>query len=154
MPSDGRRKKLIQGVATALRTIDGSADFFFNLTNSVYVRRDELEVRLSETYPIACRVYDLQERSTYRGATEGVTCEVTIVAEFTIRDSAQAIVDRVQDVIADVELALGRNLAPGGNSTMLRIDSIEPPFYDLKKEFAVVTVRLLGTYDYDLGIDR
>lgn len=154
MPSDGRRKKLIQGVATALRTIDGTADFFFNFSQIVYVRKDELEVRFNETNPISVRVYDLQERSTYRGATEGVTCELTIVAEFTIKDSAQNLVDRVADVIADVELALGRNLAPGGNSTMLRIDSIEPPFYDLKKEFAVVTVRLLGTYDYDLGIDR
>lgn len=154
MPADGRRKKIIAAVATAAATPNGGSDYFFTLTNAVVKSKQELETRLMTTGGVAIEVVDVGDRHVIREAQGGVQATMTVKVRATIRDAAQNLVDRVQDLAADLTLAFGRSVGAGGQSTGILLDGFDETFYDYAKEFAVLVARIKCTYEYDLGVDR
>jgi hypothetical protein len=154
LPADGRRKKIIAAVAAAAAAPNGGSDYFYTLTTAVTKLRVGLDPSLLQPGAVALEVYDRGDRHKLRGSNNGVTAELTVAVVGTVRDAATNLVDRVNDLAADLTLALWRAQAAGGTCTAIALDGFDPPHYDYQREFAVLTARVVCQYDYDPGVDR
>ena len=154
MPADGRRKKLVVAVRDALKSATG-VEYFNNLSvaGTVELGRETTPSMLEGGSPVVMRVRDLEDRHEPIGGadTQG---RVQIGVDVLVRDAATTLVERLQDVLADVTLAIGKNRGLGGQSTTLRLASVDPPTYDFDGQVAYVLVRVAATYDYVAGADR
>lgn len=156
MATDGRRKKLLDGVITTLRSATGN-DYFVSYTGTKVVTqlRENVPSRLEATQNVAIRVWDGAERHVSRGADANVTATLDIIVEVTIRNApSQTMVQRMADVLADINLVIGRNPSAGGDCTFIGLESVEAPTYDFAGEMATAVVHVRGQYDYEPGVDR
>ena len=153
MPADGRRKKILTATVTTIRTATG-ADFFFNYsgTEVVNLGKDVLESRLEGSKPVVVRVWDGTE--THKRDISNGFAKLDVIVEATVKDSAQHLVERVADVMADLNLIIGRNSLLGGTCTSSSLGSVEAPFYDFERQYAVARIHLATEYEYVPGVDR
>ena len=141
-------------VAAAAATPNGGAEYFYNLTQAVTKLRVGLDPSLLQPGTVAIEVYDRGDVHRRNGAQMDITARMTVSIVGTVRDAAANLVDRVQDLAADLTLAIARAQGAGGVSTVIQLDGFDGPFYDYEREFAVLTARVLCDYDYTPGVNR
>ena len=141
------------GLVSTIRTATG-ADFFFDYsgTEMVTLGKDALETRLEGTKPLSVRVWDAGESHQIDSA--GGKSRLDVIIEVAIKDSAQNLVERMADVMADLSLIIGRNPGLGGVSTTCRLAAVDPPFYQFGKAYATGRLHVRADYEYDPGVDR
>lgn len=156
MPSDGRRKLVILAVRDGIRLVDGTAPYFSDLSGNYTVQlgRESLGSLTEGKNPVAVRIYDGLDSQIYRGVNAEVEADLEVIVVVVVRNSSGTLVERLNDVIADIELAVGLNRSGGGDCTDLRIKSIDPPNYDFEREVATAIIRIAGSYSYTAGVDR
>ena len=154
MPADGRRKKIVVGVRDALKTATG-VNYFNDLsvTGTVELGRETFQSLQEGANRVAIRVWDGGDRHRWTGSAD-IQGELEVLVHVLVRDAAPTLVERFNDVMADITLAIGANRGLGGSSTTLRIGGIDPPTYDFDVAVAHTIVRITATYDYTAGADR
>lgn len=153
MPSDGRRKKILVAVRDSIKAAVAGAEYFnsYNATGTCELGR-EPEVSVMEGGPaFVIKVYDGSDRHVVRGGQD-ITATFNVVVQVWLKGSAPTLVERLQDVLADLTLAIPRGSSGAGVCTFFRIGSIDPPVY--REDIAFAAVRVEATYDYQAGIDR
>lgn len=155
-PADGRRKSLILAVRTAIRAATGDPNYFNDLSGNYVVQlgRESLGSLVEGRDLVAIRVYDGLDSQAMRGVNAEMTAQLEVLVVVVVRNSSATLVEKMNDVIADVELAIGANRSAGGDCTDLMIRSIDPPNYDFEREVATTIVRIAAEYSYTAGVDR
>lgn len=153
MPSDGRRKLILQGVVAKIKTATGASYFYDYSTGVVTLLKEPIEERLSSTLPVQIRVYDGEE-STETIDFKNAKSEFAVRIKCTVRARKEVLVDAVQDVLADLSLVLGDpNWSPGGPSTTLRPAGVEAPTYNFNNTDAVFEKIMRAEYEFVPGTD-
>lgn len=156
MASAGRRRKIVEAVRDAIRTANGGVDFFYDLSGAMTVTllNDTTMQRVENSKGVAVRVWDGAEQHS-RGGVKGTrTVQLEVLVRVMVADNNLDLVLKLNDVIADIILAVGRNKALGGFCTSMGVGSIDAPTYDFSQSVAATTVRIKAEYDYDEGSTR
>lgn len=152
MPLDGRRKKILVAARDGIKAATG-ADYFnsYAAAGVCELGREPDISMLEGAQPYALRIYDGFDRQTLAGGQSATGNLEVIIAGF-VKGTAPTLVERVQDIIADLTLIVYRNASLGGTCTFIGISSIDPPSY--RDDQAYFAMRLGTTYEYTAGVDR
>ena len=153
MPSDGRRKKILVATRDAIKAATGGPDYFNNYSaTGVCELGREPEVSVMEGGPAyVIRVYDGDDRHAMDGGTN-ITATFNVVVQVWLKGSAPTLVERLQDVLADLTIAIWRGSSLAGVCTVIKLASVDPPVY--REDIVFAAVRVQASYEYQAGIDR
>ena len=142
MPST-RRNCITQAIAI-LAAVAPAGGYVNDLTASgtVSIAQETVQRRRESGAPIAVRVRDMEEEIERASVTgDLMQSRLRLAVELMRKSPADvAIVDAMNDLIADVRLAIDRNTNLNGVAVDAWVAAIEPPAYDFDQQDGTCTM--------------
>ncbi len=142
----------MNGVVTILNTVvDGSGDFVNDFTTVGAATKDQIPQ--THTRPRAIYVRPGEETHEWMDDPDGWKAFFDIELDVYARDNSttQDMVDQLEDVISDINLAINRNQTLGGACTKIELRTVDKAVFHANGTLAVVGITLGSEYFYESG---
>jgi hypothetical protein len=149
------RSQAINAIVATIAAVNGTSDYFTDLTGPkvVSLAQEAAQKRRDLGLPIIIRVRDSIEETRRADQHSALDSRLEVIIEVFVRAGMdEVVVDKANNVIHDVRLALDRNTQLGGVVYDCFITTIGEPEYDFDSRFASFAMVATVRYDMMQGI--